>query len=184
MANNKLVEKFREENPGFPQYILDELNSILPKGVKDADVKKILENVQNEYQDSLISSNEAIGVITAQSVGEPSTQMTLNTFHFAGVATQSVEGLPRLIEILDVKKTLELPQMKIFLKKDLKLSEDQIKVVAAKIKETKLVEFANQSDISVEENIVTIQLDSKQLRKLEVEEESIIPLLDRRVRKT
>ncbi|MEC8221202.1 MAG: hypothetical protein VX028_03945 [Nanoarchaeota archaeon] len=184
MANNKLVEKFREENPGFPQYILDELNSILPKGVKDADVKKILENVQNEYQDSLISSNEAIGVITAQSVGEPSTQMTLNTFHFAGVATQSVEGLPRLIEILDVKKTLELPQMKIFLKKDLKLSEDQIKVVAAKIKETKLVEFANQSDISVEENIVTIQLDSKQLRKLDIEEESIIPLLDRRIRKT
>lgn len=184
MAQNKLVEEFRKANPEFPQYILDELNSILPKTVKDADVKKILEQVETEYYDSQISANEAIGVITAQSVGEPSTQMTLNTFHFAGVATQSVEGLPRLIEILDVKKTLELPQMKIYLNKELKLTEEKIKVVGAKIKETKLVEFATQSDISLDENQVVIKLDTKQLKKLEIEEDSIIPLLDRRIRKT
>lgn len=184
MAQNKLVEEFRKANPEFPQYILDELNSILPKTVKDADVKKILEQVETEYYDSQISANEAIGVITAQSVGEPSTQMTLNTFHFAGVATQSVEGLPRLIEILDVKKTLELPQMKIYLNKELKLTEEKIKVVGAKIKETKLVEFATQSDISLDENKVVIKLDTKQLKKLEIEEDSIIPLLDRRIRKT
>ena len=90
---HKLIEEFRKTNPEFPDYILDELDSILPKGTKDADVKKILENVENDYLDSQISANEAIGVITAQSVGEPSTQMTLNTFHFAGVATQSVDCL-------------------------------------------------------------------------------------------
>lgn len=180
---HKLIEEFRKTNPEFPDYILDELDSILPKGTKDADVKKILENVENDYLDSQISANEAIGVITAQSVGEPSTQMTLNTFHFAGVATQSVEGLPRLIEILDVKKTLELPQMRIFLKKELKLKEDKIKIVAAKIKETKLVEFATQSDILVEDNKVVIHLNTKDFKKLSIEEESLIPLLDRRIRK-
>jgi DNA-directed RNA polymerase subunit A" len=183
MVKHKLIDEFRKANAEFPEYILDELESILPKGTTDANVKTILENIEVEYYDSQISANEAIGVITAQSVGEPSTQMTLNTFHFAGVATQSVEGLPRLIEILDIKKTLELPQMKIYLKKDLKLTEDKIKIVAAKVKETKLVEFATQSDILVDDNKVTIQLNKKDFKRLSIDEESVIPLLDRRIRK-
>ncbi len=183
MAKYKLIDEFRKSNPDFPQYILNDLEKVIPEKLKDAQVQKVLDNVVTEYEDSQIAANEAIGVITAQSVGEPSTQMTLNTFHFAGVATQSVEGLPRLIEILDVKKTLEMPQMRIFMKKDLKLDENGVKLVAAKIKETKLVDFATQSDISLDENVVKITLDTKEFKKLGVELDSLIPLLDRRVRK-
>ncbi len=183
MAKYKLIDEFRKSNPDFPQYILNDLEKVIPEKLKDEQVKKVIDNVIEEYEDSQIASNEAIGVITAQSVGEPSTQMTLNTFHFAGVATQSVEGLPRLIEILDVKKTLEMPQMRIFMKKNLKLDENGAKLVAAKIKETKLVDFATQSDISLDENIVKISLDTKEFKRLGVELESLIPLLDRRVRK-
>lgn len=181
MAENKLVTKFREENPEFPSYILDELNSHLPSKVTDAQVKKVLENVSSEYEDSQISPYEAIGVITAQSVGEPSTQMTLNTFHFAGVATQSVEGLPRLIEILDVKKNLEQPMMKIYLKEKFK-DEKNLKFVANKIKESKLIDFSNNIDIDTEEKLVKIDLDSKSLKQFKIEPESLISYLDRKVR--
>ena len=179
----KLIEEFAKENSEMPQYIISELKETIPSKTKESDVKKVLENVKKEYEDSLITSNEAIGVITAQSVGEPSTQMTLNTFHYAGVATQSVEGLPRLIEILDVKKTLEMPQMKIYFKDKFKNDAEVVKKIAAKIKETKLIEFAVQTDISVEENKVTIELNSKEFKKLNLDVESIISLLDRRIRK-
>ncbi len=179
---NKNIEDFANKNPEFPRYILEAVEKELPKTVKDADVKKVLENVEKEYMESLIAPYEAIGVITAQSVGEPSTQMTLNTFHFAGVATQSVEGLPRLIEILDIKKTLEMPLMRLYLK-DKKMSEDKIKILAGKIKETKLADFTTETDIDVEEKLVTISLNNKELKKYSIEIDKLLALIDKRIRK-
>ena len=181
---SKLIEQFKKDNPEIPEYILDQVDKEIPKGTKDADVKKVLENVKTEYENSLISPNEAIGVITAQSVGEPATQMTLNTFHFAGVATQSVEGLPRIIEILDVKKTLTMPQMKVFLRPELKLDEEGVKTVAGKIKETKLSEFTSKTDISIENSQVTIELDTKMFKRYGLDPENIISYLDKKIRKS
>ncbi len=179
---NKLIEEFRKANPEFPQYILEQLEMALPEKVSDKDVKKVIENVLKEYNDSLISPNEAIGVITAQSVGEPSTQMTLNTFHFAGVASASVGGLPRLIEILDAKKNLEMPIMKIYLNKK-GMTEEKCKLIASKIKETKLAEFATNVDIDIETKKVTIELDVKSLKKFDIEVESLASYLDKKIRK-
>ena len=179
---NKVIEEFKKENPEFPLYILNEVEELLPKGTKDTAVKKVLVNVKDEYENSLISPNEAIGVITAQSVGEPATQMTLNTFHFAGVATQSVEGLPRIIEILDIKKTLEMPQMRIYLKKV--YNENKVKLIASKIKETKLSEFTKQVDIDLENIQVNIELDMKHLKKVKYDFDDLIPHLDKKVKKS
>ncbi|MFW5704778.1 MAG: hypothetical protein ACOCXG_02950 [Nanoarchaeota archaeon] len=183
MAHEKLIQEFEKANPEFPKYILEELKSALPKNITEAQTKKVLENVAREYEESLISPYEAIGVITAQSVGEPSTQMTLNTFHFAGVATQSVEGLPRLIEILDVKKSLEKPMMKVYLKKE-GMDDEKFKLVASKIKETKLTDFSKSSDIDMDEKIVSIDLDMAAFKKLGVDVSTIVALLDRRVKKS
>lgn len=183
MAIKDIVKKFFEENPQFPEYIVDEAVEYVPKDIKDADFKKILDNIVAEYKSSLISPNEAIGVITAQSVGEPSTQMTLNTFHFAGVATQSVEGLPRLIEILDAKKNLEMPQMRLYLKKG-GANEAKLKLVSSKIKETKLGEISSNVDIDIEEKIVKIDLDVKLLKKFGLEIDSLVSFMDKRIRKS
>jgi len=183
MTVKKLIEEFRTANPDFPEYILDELLEIIPEKTKDADVKKIINNVNEEYNNSLISYNEAIGVITAQSVGAPSTQMTLNTFHFAGIASQSVEGLPRLIEILDAKKNLQGPMMKLYLKNK-KTSENEFKLIGEKIKETKLLEFTLTTDIDLDEKLVKIELDVKKLKKLEIKLESLISFLDKKIKKS
>lgn len=180
---NKLIETFRKENPDFPMYILDELETSIPEKISDKDMKRVIDAVVYEYNSSLIAPNEAIGVITAQSVGEPSTQMTLNTFHFAGVATQSVLGLPRLIEILDAKKNLEMPIMKIYLESK-GMNEEKCKLIASKIKETKLLEFATNTDINVEDRIVTIDLDLKSLKKFEIDPENLISYLDKKIRKS
>lgn len=65
---------------------------------------------------SVIAPFEAVGVVAAQSLGEPGTQMTMRTFHYAGVAEQVPTGLPRLIEIVDAKKEPKKPIIDIYLK--------------------------------------------------------------------
>lgn len=74
---------------------------------------EIKDFVRRRYMRSLVDAGECVGVIAAQSIGEPSTQMTLNTFHLAGVGTQNVTlGIPRLREILmTASKTIKTPQM-------------------------------------------------------------------------
>ena len=65
----------------------------------------LIESIKAEFHSSLIDVSEMVGPIAAQSIGEPTTQMTLNTFHFAGVASKSnvTRGVPR-IERLEVFK--------------------------------------------------------------------------------
>ncbi len=65
-----------------------------------------------------IEPGESVGIVSAESIGEPGTQMTLNTFHFAGVAEMNVTvGLPRIIELLDARKKPATPMMQVFLNK-------------------------------------------------------------------
>ena len=184
MTVQKLMQSFMEQNPEFPEYILKEVEQELPKGVNDKQVEEILQNVKEEYEKSLISPYEAIGVITAQSVGERATQMTLNTFHFAGVATESVEGLPRIIEILDAKKNLEMPLMRLYLTKGSKATEDEVKKVASHIKETKLEEFVKETNIDVANTKVEITLDSKVMKEQKLASEDIVGLLDKKIKKS
>ena len=79
-----------------------------------------------KYMKSLVHAGENVGTIAAQSVGEPSTQMTLNTFHLAGHGAGNMTlGIPRLKEILmTTPYNIKTPIMKIFFKKDCSLSMD------------------------------------------------------------
>ena len=89
------------------------------KKISDAQFTEILERVNSEYQSTRIEACEAVGVIAAQSIGEPGTQMTMRTFHYAGVAEINVTlGLPRLIEIMDARKEPSTPTMTVYLEPD------------------------------------------------------------------
>ena len=86
----------------LPEGILKEIKS-KTKGLKTAEIKKVLESIYSDYSSITAEPGEAVGIIAAQSIGEPGTQMTMRTFHFAGVAELAVpQGLPRFIEIVDV----------------------------------------------------------------------------------
>ena len=73
-----------------------------------------------QYYKSIISPGEMVGIVSAQSIGEPTTQMTLNTFHFAGVSEKSnvTRGVPRLKELLHISKNIKSPSVTIYLKED------------------------------------------------------------------
>ena len=179
---NKKIEEFEKKNANFPQYIIDSLKKNIPKNLSEKEINMVLENVEKEYMDSQVSAYEAIGIITAQSIGEPATQMTLNTFHFAGVSAQSVEGLPRIIEIMDLKKTQSNPYMKIYVTKEYQ-SEEKIKKVVDKIKELKLKNFVKKVDLNIQDKIVSFEVDFDGLNKLDIDKEKIVSLLDKKYTK-
>ena len=78
-----------------------QVKSSLTKSKKLIKTKEMRSLMYLQYLKSLVQPGEAVGIVAAQSVGEPSTQMTLNTFHFAGFGAKNVTlGIPRLREIV------------------------------------------------------------------------------------
>ena len=114
---------------------------------------------------ALIDPFEAAGIITAQSIGEPGTQMTMRTFHYAGVATVNVtQGLPRIIEIVDARKVPNTPTMTIRLTDDKNKSADAAKKLAAAIEITTTVNIAD-IDTDVAQRRLVLKLKKGNLRQ-------------------
>ncbi len=112
-----------------------------------------------------LEPGEAIGIIAAQSFGEPSTQMVLRTFHFAGVSEMQVtQGLPRLIEIFDARKKPSSPKMEIYLKKEFN-NEKDAKLFAEKIKEITVSDIASEINIDFSDKKIEVKIDKESLRQ-------------------
>ena len=76
----------------------------------------LLGEIETRFQRAHVQPGEMVGALAAQSLGEPATQMTLNTFHYAGVSAKNVTlGVPRLKEIINVSKKPKTPSLTIFL---------------------------------------------------------------------
>ena len=171
------------ENDGLlPIKIIDELREKLSKlDLSEEEKKEIIDEVITSYKRSLIEPGEAVGTVAAQSIGEPGTQMTLRTFHYAGVAEVNVTlGLPRLIEIVDARKTPSTPSMTIYLNDDLKHDENKAKAFANKIIYTTVESVADDIALNIGENAVVIFLNETLMKNKNVTTEQIVKKLNRR----
>src|SRR3989338_5332088 len=136
-----------------------------------SEMKKIEKMFINEYNDALVDPGESVGLISAESIGEPGTQMTLNTFHFAGVAEMNVTlGLPRIIEILDGRKELESPMMEIYLKKPYAAGKkiEELRHLALQIKETKLKDISKEFTINIADFTIEVAVDRERIKELDL----------------
>jgi len=162
----------------LPEKLLDELEEKIPKGASGK-AKKIMEKTFAEYRSSLAEPGECVGLITAESIGEPGTQMTLNTFHFAGVSEMNVTtGLPRLIEILDARKEISTNMMDVYLKKS---HQKDVRQIAISLKETKLKEYINEIDINIAETTMNIRLDENKVKSVDLTPGKIGKILSKSV---
>jgi DNA-directed RNA polymerase II subunit RPB1 len=97
----------------------------------------VVGEIETRFLNSLVHAGEMVGVIAAQSVGEPATQMTLNTFHFAGVSAKNVTlGVPRLKELLNIAKKPKTPALTIYLEKSVAFDAEAAKAVQAQLEYT------------------------------------------------
>ena len=130
--------------------------------------------VSELHRKKLISPGEAIGIITAQSFGEPSTQMALNVFHFAGIQEMQItSGLPRLIEIFDARKLPSTPLMEIYLEKEYN-NEKDAKTFAEKIKEVKLKDVVSEIKVDFADKKIEINLNLNSVKQIHASPETIL----------
>ena len=116
--------------------------------------KIICETIKKKYHSSKIAPGEMVGVIAAQSIGEPATQMTLNTFHFAGVSVKSnvTRGIPRLIELLHVSKNIKSPSTFISLYPEYSDDKNKMSFVKNKLGFIKMKDILLSSSIYYDPN--------------------------------
>jgi len=163
-----IKERLYEVEDQLTPLLVKELKSELTKaklsreGVDQA-INLTLEN----YKKALVEPGEAVGIVAAQSMGEPGTQMTLRTFHYAGVREQNVTlGLPRLIEIVDARRTPSTPIMTICLDKEHRKSKEKATEIARNIICTNVEDIADAVPyIDPEQEGVVIKLNSSMMKE-------------------
>ncbi len=135
-------------------------------------------DVSELHKNKDISPGEAIGIVTAQSFGEPSTQMALSSFHFAGISEfQVTTGLPRLIEIADARKVPSTPTMEIFLDREHN-NEKESKIIAEKIKEFKFKDIIKEIKINFADKKIEAIVDNEALRRVHSSIDTIVNRLN------
>jgi len=156
----KRFSKLRDEHR-LPPKVLDELEEkVTDIGLTKKEFDEICDNVIDSYERALVEPGEAVGTIAAQSIGEPGTQMTLRTFHYAGVAELSVtQGLPRLIEIVDARKNPSTPTMKIHLADDIAENRNAAKKIARDIEMILVESVASNISIDLLRQAIDIRFD-------------------------
>ena len=175
----KLIAEYEDK---LSKKLIEDIQNYLPAGTNHAKLKKILDLAVSEYENAKIQPGEAVGVISAESIGEPGTQMTLNTFHFAGVAEMNVTtGLPRIIEILDARKTISTPLMDIYLKAPYSKGKD-VKEFALSLKETKLNDVALEFSISLVESQIDVKLDKEKMKSLGLTNSQVISSINNQLK--
>jgi DNA-directed RNA polymerase subunit A" len=142
----------------------------------------IINRVNEEYQKTRIEACEAVGIIAAQSIGEPGTQMTMRTFHYAGVAEINVTlGLPRLIEIMDARKEPSTPTMTIYLQPEYSGDRDKAREVSWQIEAAPLHEFGDIT-IDMENMQIVVHLNTAVCDKRKISVSTIVETAPRKIR--
>lgn len=168
---------FTEYEDLLPLKVLAEVKASVPQKTTDAQIKKILDTCVSEYEKARVSPGESVGIISAESIGEPSTQMTLNTFHYAGVSEMSVTtGLPRVIEIADGRKTIATPSMTIYLEEPYKSGEN-IREFAQSLKENTLEDYSKNLTLNMGESTIEIELNQERMTASKLNTEKVFNLI-------
>jgi len=155
----KLYEKAKEELGRFK--------------LTDAQKKKSIEKIIELYRKSRFEPGEAFGMVAAQSISEPATQMTMRTYHVAGAAAiQVTRGLPRMVEIFDARRVPVTPAMTIYLKKAYNTSEKALKI-ASEIREIKLKDIIEMATIDILNQEIEAIFDEKMLKENSVKPNAI-----------
>ncbi|KAG9345940.1 hypothetical protein JZ751_007755 [Albula glossodonta] len=151
--------------------VLYQLDRITP-----TQLEKFLETCRDKYMRAQMEPGSAVGALCAQSIGEPGTQMTLKTFHFAGVASMNITlGVPRIKEIINASKNISTPIISAHL--DIEDDADFARLVKGRIEKTLLGEISEYiEEVFLPDDcfiLVKLSLERIRLLRLEVNAETV-----------
>ena len=132
----------------YMRHALCAKNVIMKERLSGPSFDWLLGEIKSKFENSIVNPGEMVGSLAAQSMGEPATQMTLNTFHFAGISAKNVTlGVPRFREIINVSNNIKTPSLKIYLKEKYKKKESKVSKLGMLMEYTTLSHVVNQSAI-------------------------------------
>ncbi|WP_276299994.1 DNA-directed RNA polymerase subunit A'' [Halorussus lipolyticus] len=168
------------EDTDLPRRLKDEVYSTVEArdGVTAEQADQIARAVETRYLDTRVDPLDPVGTVSAQSIGEPGTQMTMNTFHYAGVAEIDVtQGLPRLIELVDARKTPDTPMMTVHLEDEYAVDREKAHEVVWQIEATKILALGDIST-NVADMIVSIDLNEDTLKERMITPDEISGIIE------
>ncbi len=123
-------------------YYLSPKELLLVKRFNRSALSILISVINLQYKRSIVAPGEMVGMVSAQSIGEPTTQLTLNTFHSAGVASKSnaTRGVPRIEEILSLSENPKNPSITVYFKEDDENTPERVQEFIPLIEHTKLAE--------------------------------------------
>jgi DNA-directed RNA polymerase subunit A" len=153
------------EDTDLPRRLKDRVYEVVEErdGVTTEQANEICQAVESRYLDTRVDPLDPVGTVSAQSIGEPGTQMTMNTFHYAGVAEIDVtQGLPRLIELVDARKEPDTPMMTVHLEDEYATEREKAHQVVWEIEATKILALGDVST-NVADMLVQVNLNEETL---------------------
>ncbi|MDO5824591.1 DNA-directed RNA polymerase subunit A'' [Methanobrevibacter sp.] len=177
----KIIDMIAEINENenldinFPDSYIDDLaKHYISKELTDDELRKLIIKLKQAYDRAHVEAGEAIGTVAAQSVGEPGTQMTMRTFHYAGVTELNVTlGLPRLIEIVDAREKIKTPTMDIYFTEDKRNDEEFVRTLANKIGKSTINDILSDFNLNYGTMEVEAVLDEKKILEKRLDREEI-----------
>lgn len=158
----------------------DETELQLPekyRGRDDAD------DLKQRYRKMMFEPGEAAGIVGAQSISEPATQMTMETYHSAGAAKVSVTlGLPRLIEIIDARRNPKTPIMNVYLDEEHQ-DQESVRKIAAEIQEVTFKDVVSQDSFDISKLELEFVLDEDVLDEFMIDHEELDEKLESKLKK-
>lgn len=162
-VEKKVSDYLKKKGQFLPKSMIRKISKrIMVTKVTPKQFAEIMKLTLEKYAEHLIDPTESAGIIAAQSIGEPGTQMTMRTFHYAGVAEVNVtQGLPRLIEIVDARRQPSTPMMEIYLEPSIEDDFDKVLKVAKDIEISHLTDVADvETDITNMQVIIHLDTDA------------------------
>lgn len=177
-----LEEKLKElQDDGIPEDLIEKIrDKVKSEDLEEEQLEYLLNKIYINFNNAIVETSEPVGTVAAQSIGEPGTQMTLRTFHYAGVEEFSVtQGLPRLIEIVDARRFPSTPQMEIFLESGFSESEGTAIKVHNRIEQIRIEQITHDVDLDFVNWSIVINLIPEICEKKGIDIDEIPEILKR-----
>lgn len=181
MDIKKVTSVVKKKKADFPESLIHEIAEASERhNLKVKELESLVDEIKKAYERAGVENGEAVGTVAAQSVGEPGTQMTMRTFHYAGVAELNVTlGLPRLIEIVDARKKISTPTMAIYFEEGYGNDEEFVRKIANQIGKIVLNDILKDFHVNYAEMNMSVEIDEEKVEDKRLELDVILAKIEK-----